>query len=118
MATHSCILAWRIPCTEETGGLQSMGLQSWTQLSMHTRTQEKKSHFPLNCLKDADGGLYQAESSFQTGLFCLGQLRAWQEDLGLPSVSSSHLPVNCLPSSAAQAPSPSFLQDAASASTV
>ena len=78
----------------------------------------KKSHFPLNCLKDADGGLYQAESSFQTGLFCLGQLRAWQEDLGLPSVSSSHLPVNCLPSSAAQAPSPSFLQDAASASTV
>ena len=25
MATHSSILAWRIPCTEETGGLQSMG---------------------------------------------------------------------------------------------
>ena len=24
-ATHSCILAWRIPWTEETGGLQSMG---------------------------------------------------------------------------------------------
>ena len=27
MATHSSILAWRIPWTEETGGLQSMGLQ-------------------------------------------------------------------------------------------
>ena len=26
-ATHSSILAWRIPGTEETGGLQSMGLQ-------------------------------------------------------------------------------------------
>ena len=25
MATHSSILAWRIPWTEETGGLQSMG---------------------------------------------------------------------------------------------
>ena len=25
MATHSSILAWRIPCTEEFGGLQSMG---------------------------------------------------------------------------------------------
>ena len=25
MATHSNILAWRIPCTEEPGGLQSMG---------------------------------------------------------------------------------------------
>ena len=27
MATHSSILAWRIPETEEPGGLQSMGLQ-------------------------------------------------------------------------------------------
>ena len=27
MATHSGILAWRIPWTEEPGGLQPMGLQ-------------------------------------------------------------------------------------------
>ena len=27
MATHSGIIAWRIPWTEEPGGLQSMGLQ-------------------------------------------------------------------------------------------
>ena len=27
MATHSSILAWRIPWTEELGGLQSIGLQ-------------------------------------------------------------------------------------------
>ena len=27
MAIHSSILAWEIPCTEEPGGLQSMGLQ-------------------------------------------------------------------------------------------
>ena len=27
MATHSSILAWRIPWTEETGRVQSMGLQ-------------------------------------------------------------------------------------------
>ena len=27
MATHSSTLAWRIPGTEEPGGLQSMGLQ-------------------------------------------------------------------------------------------
>ena len=32
-ATHFSILAWEIPWTEESGGLQSMGLQkSWTQL--------------------------------------------------------------------------------------
>ena len=27
MATHSSILAWRLPWTEEPGGLPSMGLQ-------------------------------------------------------------------------------------------
>ena len=27
MATHSSVLAWRIPWTEEPGGLQSIGLQ-------------------------------------------------------------------------------------------
>ena len=32
MATHSSILAWKIPWTEELGGLQFMGLQSPTQL--------------------------------------------------------------------------------------
>ena len=32
MATHSSILAWRIPWTEEPGGLQSTGLQSQTRL--------------------------------------------------------------------------------------
>ena len=35
MATHSSILAWRIPWAEEPGGLQSMGLQrvghDWVQ---------------------------------------------------------------------------------------
>ena len=30
MATHSSILAWRIPWTEDPGGLQSMGSQSDT----------------------------------------------------------------------------------------
>ena len=33
MLTHSCILAWRIPWTEEPGRLQSIALQSQTQLS-------------------------------------------------------------------------------------
>ena len=27
LATHSSVLAWKIPWTEEPGGLQSMGLQ-------------------------------------------------------------------------------------------
>ena len=34
MATHSSILAWRIPWTEEPGGLQPVGVtKSWTRLS-------------------------------------------------------------------------------------
>ena len=33
MATHSSILAWRIPWTEEAGELQSIGLQ---RVSHHT----------------------------------------------------------------------------------
>ena len=33
MAIHFNILAWRIPWTEESGGLQSMGPQSQTRLS-------------------------------------------------------------------------------------
>ena len=39
IATHSCILAWRIPWTGEAGVLPSIGLQSRAQLkqlSTHT----------------------------------------------------------------------------------
>ena len=39
MATHSSILAWRIPWTEETGEVQSMGSQrvrhTWTTQYYH-----------------------------------------------------------------------------------
>ena len=34
MATHSSIVAWRIPWTEEPGGLQSMRSQSQTRLGV------------------------------------------------------------------------------------
>ena len=63
MATHSSSLAWRIPWTEEPGGLQSMGSQSRTGLSDFTslticrssliaqmvkiRLQHKRSRFNL-----------------------------------------------------------------------
>ena len=38
MATHSRTLAWKIPWTEEPGGLPSMGSQSRTRLSDFTFT--------------------------------------------------------------------------------
>ena len=33
MATHSCILAWKIPGTEEPGSYSPWGHKSWTRLS-------------------------------------------------------------------------------------
>ena len=43
MATHSSILVWRIPRTEEPGGLQSMGSQkNRTQLNDETTKKGKR----------------------------------------------------------------------------
>ena len=46
MATHSSILAWKIPWTEEPGGLQSMGLQrvghDWGT-SLHSKNKMKET---------------------------------------------------------------------------
>ena len=45
MTTHPSILAWVIPWTEESGGLQSMGLQkSQTQLSMLSPRNDAATH--------------------------------------------------------------------------
>ena len=41
MATHSSILAWEIPRTEEPSGLQSLGSQSQMRLSTHTHNLAK-----------------------------------------------------------------------------
>ena len=57
MATHFSILAWRIPWTEEPGGLQSMGLQrvehkSAINTHTHTRTHTHIPYrFAFNCLR-------------------------------------------------------------------
>ena len=37
MTTHSSILAWKIPWTEEPGGLQSMGSQRVRHDRLHAR---------------------------------------------------------------------------------
>ena len=53
MATHSSILAWRIPWTEELNRLCSPGSQSQTQLS-------KLEHTPVHSTRL---GMWQALSS-------------------------------------------------------
>ena len=42
LATHSSILTWRIPWTEEPGGLQSVGLQR----VRHNRVTNTHTHTP------------------------------------------------------------------------
>ena len=59
MAPHSSTLAWKIPWTEEPGGLQSMGSQrSQTQLSdftftfhFHTLEKEMATHSSVLALR-------------------------------------------------------------------
>ena len=43
MATHSSILAWRIPWTEEPGGLQPMGCKEsdTTEVTEHAQIKHK-----------------------------------------------------------------------------
>ena len=47
MATHSSILAWRIPWTEEPGGLQSMGRKEsdTTERLTHTKCYPIENRF-------------------------------------------------------------------------
>ena len=46
MATHSSVLVWRLPRTEEPGGLQSTGSQEWdTTERVSTHTSHKEGLF-------------------------------------------------------------------------
>ena len=55
MTTHSSILAWRIPWTEEPGGLQSMGVAK-SQIRATNPTSGSKVH------KRYPGGRWRSES--------------------------------------------------------
>ena len=52
MATHSSILAWRIPWTEEPGGLQSMGSQRvrHNRVTDSAQPQKRSRQFPGTCV--------------------------------------------------------------------
>ena len=69
MATHSSILAWKNPWTEEAGGLQFVGLQRVkTQLSMPALC----SHGEIECVwwgflqgNNKEHTLYQVDNCFE-----------------------------------------------------
>jgi len=53
MATHSIFIAWRIPWTEEPGGLQSMGSQRVRQLMTEHAIVHHPSSFLTHCNVDS-----------------------------------------------------------------
>ena len=61
MATHSRILAWEIPWTEEPGGLQSIGSQR-VRDDLETRQQHKTGTGEALCWEicEDDGGVLGA----------------------------------------------------------
>ena len=54
MATHSSILAWKIPWAEEPGRLQSMG-----SLRVGHTTERLHFHFSLSCIGEGNGNPLQ-----------------------------------------------------------
>ena len=90
MAPHSSTLAWKIPWTEEPGGLQSMGLlrvrHDWaTSLSLSTFMHWRKNGNPLqySCLENPrDGGACWA------AVYRVAQSRTWLKRLSSSSSSS------------------------------
>ena len=53
MATHSSTLAWKIPWTEEPGGLQSMRREE------SDSTERLHFHFSLSCIGEGNGNPLQ-----------------------------------------------------------
>ena len=63
MATHSSILAWRIPRTEDPAGLQSTGLQR----VRHDLTTKQQHYITLQTyVEGRKAGLTQETASFQS----------------------------------------------------
>ena len=82
-ATWSSILTWRIPWTEEPGGLQSIGSQSvshgWSWCSMHVLEDIGKLRKKLLSKKEPEfDNLGNSHASVKNYIACSGKnLRMW-----------------------------------------
>ena len=90
VASHSSTLAWKIPWTEEPGGLQSMGsLESDT-------TEWLYFHFSLSCIGEGNGNPLQCSclenprdgEAWWAAVSGVAQSRAWLKWLSSSSSSS------------------------------
>ena len=60
MATHYSLLAWRIPWTEEPGGLQAMRLQRDTTERLSTTQQHSTAYSVQHSPEVSRGTLYRS----------------------------------------------------------
>ena len=71
MATHSIILAWEIPWTEEPGGLQSMGSQVDMTEYAHTHTCPVLHHPRMADSVDEEPPVQSTEGTGAKGKVCV-----------------------------------------------
>ena len=93
MAPHSSTFAWKIPWTEEPGGLQSMGsLES-------DMTERLHFHFSLSCIGEGNGNPLQCSclenprdwGAWWAAVYGVTQSRTWLKRLSSSSSSRSKL---------------------------
>ena len=92
MATHSSILAWKIPCTKESGGLQSMALQrvrhDWPTCTYMQHTSldygcpQWLSGWRI-CLQGKKHGFYPWRRKWQPAPVFLPEKALWTEEPGM-----------------------------------
>ena len=92
MAPHSSTLAWKIPRTEEPGGLQSMG-------SLRVGTTERLHfHFSLSCTGEGNGNPLQCsclENPREGGAWWAAVYGVAQSRTRLKRLSSSRAALQC-----------------------
>ena len=100
MAPHSSTLAWKIPWTEEPGGLQSRGLEE------SDTTERLHFHFSLPCIGEGNSNPLQCSclenprdgGAWWAAVYGVAQSRRWLKRLSSSSSSSSpSVRENCPP---------------------
>ena len=100
MSTHSSILVWRIPWTEEPGRLQSMGLQrvvhDWTINTLTHRHTDTHTHrvslWGLCFIRKSAGNPFPTANEIQTVIpIFKSSVILWSGPAFLPSITSPQL---------------------------
>ena len=89
MATHSSTLAWKIPWTEEPGGLQSMGLlrvrhDLVTSLSLFTFMYWRRKWQPTPVFLPGES---QGQGAWWAAIYGVAQSQTWWRDLAAAAVA-------------------------------